>query len=120
MRICTPALLTTPSKAFERVLQCVAVRCSALQCVAVRGSALQCIAVRCSALQDVLQSTTCSLDKAVNGLSERRLEDCVYTAFKNALQCFAVCCSVLQCFARALQYAAELMTCSIDKAFKGL
>jgi len=35
------------------LLQCVAVRCSALQCVAVRCSALQCVAVRCSALQCV-------------------------------------------------------------------
>jgi len=33
------------------VLQCAAVRCSALQCVAVRCSALQCVAVRRSVLQ---------------------------------------------------------------------
>ena len=34
-----------------RVLQCVAVRCSALQCVAVRCSALHCVAVCHSVLQ---------------------------------------------------------------------
>jgi len=54
------------------VLQCVAVRCSALQCVAVRCSVLQ--AVRCSVLQCV--AVRCS-----------------------ALQCGAVGCSVLQCVA---------------------
>ena len=33
-----------------RVLQCVAVCCSALQCVAVCRSVLQCVTVRCSML----------------------------------------------------------------------
>jgi len=62
------------SQETARVLQCVAVCCSALQCVAVRCSVLQCIAVCCSALQCV--AVRCSV-----------------------LQCVAVCCSVLQCVA---------------------
>ena len=51
------------------MLQCVAVRCSALQCVAVCCSVLQCVALRCSVLQCI--AVRCS-----------------------ALQCVAVCCSV--------------------------
>ena len=54
------------------MLQCVAVRCSALQCVAVCCSALQCVTMRCSVLQCV--AVRCS-----------------------ALQCVAVRCSALQC-----------------------
>ena len=57
-----------------RVLQCVAVRCSALQCAAVRCSALQCAAVRCSELQWI-------------------------AAYCSALQCVAVRCGALQCVA---------------------
>jgi len=62
-----------------RVLQCVAVCCSALQCVAVRCSVLQCVAVCCIVLQCV--AVCCSV-----------------------LQCVAVCCSVLQCQRRSAVY----------------
>ena len=44
-------------------LQCVAVRCSALQCVAVWGSALQCVAVRDSVMQCVAVLRVCDRER---------------------------------------------------------
>ena len=55
-----------------------------LQCVAVRCSALQCVAVRCSALQSVAECET------------RRLDRSHSVAVCAAVRC-SVCCSVLQC-----------------------
>ena len=71
------------------MLQCVAVRCSALQCVAVR--CMQCVAVSCSALQ-------CSALQYIAVL-------CC------ALQCVAVSCSVLQCVAHVTSYTSATRRC---------
>jgi len=77
------------------LLQCVAVRCSALQCVAVCYSALQCVAIqptddsqRCSTLQhtathcNTLQHTAthCNTQKCFNQNNKR----CLYTAIGSA------------------------------------
>jgi len=82
------------------VLQCDAVRCSAMQGVAVRCSVLQGVAVRCSVLQcvAVLQECVsqcgavwCSLVQYVTEqLYNRYMARC-----QGVLQCLALSCSVL-------------------------
>ena len=99
------------------VLQCVAVRCSALQCVTVCCSVLQCVAVCCSVLQGVavvfasmyihsrlyMCVAVCVLQYVALYCSEVRINShsrlcmCV-AACCSVLQRVAVCCSVLQYF----------------------
>ena len=70
------------------LLQCVAVRCSALQYVAVRCSVLQCVAVCCSVLQCVAVCCTVAADS---------ITFYIVAVCCSVLQCVAVCCSALQC-----------------------
>jgi len=77
------------------------VRCSVLQCVAflrnvlaVCCSVLQCVAVRCSALQC---SAVVMFLRSVLAVCRSVLQ-CVAVCFSE-LQCVAVCCSVSQCVA---------------------
>jgi len=88
------------------VLQCVAVCCSVLQCVASvfreSSSVLQCIAVRCSALQCV--AVCCSVLQCVARVfrESNSVLQCVAVRCKclsRIKQCVAVRCSVLQCVA---------------------
>ena len=64
--------------------------CSVLQCVAVCCSVLQCVAVCCSVLQLVICAKASVL---LNVPSAVRCVCC------RVLQCVAVCCSALQCVA---------------------
>ena len=73
-------------RAFD-VVQCVAVRCSALQCVAVRCSVLQC----CSVLQYVVVRRYWQyVWVGVCPFATADFSTCVCA-------CVAVCCSMLQC-----------------------
>jgi len=94
------------------MLQCVAVRCSALQCVAVCCSVLQCVAdfayvgvyalqyvtVCCSALQCVAVRCSALQCAAVCCSALQILPTCVCMRC-SMLQCVAVRCSALQCVA---------------------
>jgi len=67
--------MSAPTMCYS-VLQCVAVRCSALHCVTVCFSMLQCIAVHCSVLQRV--AACCSvLQRVVHTIScKMSVRDC--------------------------------------------
>ena len=83
------------------MLQCIAVRCSALQRVAVRCSALQCVAACCSALRHVAECiTVCCSIAVTNGLgmcgnSRRCLRVFVLKFFQMFLVVFGVCIVLL-------------------------
>jgi len=85
------------------VLQCVAVRCSAVQCGAVRCGVLQGVAVCCSVLWQslmIISSAMCAGSTPSIGCPVRYgvLLQCVAVCCR-VVQGVAMCCNVLQCVA---------------------
>ena len=97
----------------SRVLQCVAVHCSALQCVAVYCSVLQYVS------QNSRMINECTFRENLSTLSILCVDSvlqqhCTLTVFAvccNVLQCVAMCCSVLQCVAACCSVLQHVAAC---------